>query len=99
MRLTVFPLWFASRTDAVNILVAIYSVQGGFSPNIFRDKWVAYFNGPDIKPKLMGFLSEQDFFSFYEEFNPHRRNLQWIYNTQDEKYFSVKATPYLESND
>jgi len=97
MRLNIFPEWFSSRNDASDILGKIWNSQSGFSPNIFRDTWVAFFEGPDVKPRLVGFLNQTDFFEYYLQYMPFRKNLKWIYNTQEEKYFEFKFQPYLES--
>ena len=97
MRLNIFPEWFSSRDDAVEILGKIWGNSGGFSPNIFRDLWVAFFEGPEIGPRLMGFQEQQDLFDYYLEFNPRRKNLKWLFNTELGKYFDFKFQPFLES--
>jgi len=99
MRLNIFPEWFSSRDDATEILGKIWNHQWGYSPNIFRDLWVAFFEGPDTEPRLMGFRDQQDLFDYYLEFNPARKNLKWLYNTQECKYFDFKFQPFLESID
>ena len=99
MKLNIFPEWFSARNDAVEILAKIWENNGGFSPNIFRDTWVAFFEGPNMKPRLMGFIDQQDLFDYYLQFNPAHRNLKWLYNTQEDKYFEFKFQPYLEAKE
>lgn len=98
MRLNIFPEWFSSRDDATEILGKIWGNSTSFfSPNIFRDPWVAFFEGPDTAPRLKGFQDQQDLFDYYLQFNPQRKNLKWVYNTLECKYFDFKFQPFLES--
>lgn len=99
MRLSIFPDWFSSRDDASEILAKIWGSDGAFSPNIFRDPWVAFFEGPEISPRLMGFRDQHDLFNYYLQFNPQRKNLKWVFNTQESKYFDFKFQPFLEPLD
>jgi len=95
MKLTIFPGWFAQRDDATNILSRI----DGFSPNIFKDEWVAFFDGPETKPQLRGFFDEVSFLAFYETFMPKRGNLIWLYNTRFNRYFEITFQPTLRQID
>lgn len=99
MRLNIFPEWFSSREDAVEILGKIWNQDWSFSPNIFRDPWVAFFDGRDVKARLKGFQNQQELFNYYFQFNPARKNLKWVYNTEEEKYFVLKFEAFLESID